>query len=195
MASKEVSRLIWTVLPIAVALGMDAFAVSVASGMTVNPMTGRHVFRMSWHFGLFQALMPLLGWAAGQAVASRIQAWDHWVAFAILAGISCKMIWDALREDHSGKVTDPTRGWTLVALSVGTSIDALAVGLSFSLLNVPIIWAAVCIGITASLMSLAGLWLGRRARAAWDVARMANTAGALVLLAVGLHILWDHGVF
>src|SRR5512136_898709 len=120
---------------------MDAFAVSIAASVSLGKVSRGQLFRFSFHFGLFQAFMPFLGWLAGTSIARYIYAWDHWVAFTLLALVGGKAIYEACRESESdAKPTpkDPTRGWSLIVLSVATSIDALAVGLSFALLHITI---------------------------------------------------------
>ena len=104
-----------SLLSLAVALAMDAFAVAIVTGLTLNPMTGRQVFRLAFHFGLFQALMPAIGWLAGHAVQNYISAFDHWVAFGLLAFVGGKMLWEAWHGEERGKLLgDPTSGWALV---------------------------------------------------------------------------------
>ena len=185
----------WAVLGLAVGLAMDALAVAVAAGVTLKAVTGRHVFRLAFHFGLFQALMPILGWAAGLAVARKVQAFDHWVAFALLAAVGGKMLYEALRGGEGSARSDPTRGWSLVVLSVATSLDALAVGLSISLLGVTIWLPALVIGLVCAVFTMVGIRLGRLAAAAVRLERAAEAAGGLVLLAIGLRILHAHGAF
>src|SRR5512140_3417841 len=119
-------------LALACALAMDAFAVAIVTGLTLSPMTRRHVFRLAFHFGLFQALMPTIGWVAGKAVQQYIAAFDHWIAFGLLAFVGSKMLWEAFHKEEGEQsvAKDPTSGLSLLVLSVATSIDALAVGLS-----------------------------------------------------------------
>ncbi|MBW1842568.1 MAG: manganese efflux pump, partial [Deltaproteobacteria bacterium] len=118
---------------------MDAFAVSIATGVILKDVSSRQTFRLSWHFGLFQAMMPVIGWAAGMTIRAYIERYDHWVAFGLLTFVGANMIKAAFQDDKGDdKPKDPTRGMTLVMLSVATSIDALAVGLSLSILNVSI---------------------------------------------------------
>lgn len=183
-----------SLLAIAVALAMDAFAVAVAAGLTLDRVTPRRTFRLAFHFGLFQALMPILGWAAGLTVRSAIERWDHWVAFVLLAFVGGRMLWEAHRGgEGAGERRDPTRGWTLVLLSVATSIDALAVGLSLAVLRVSIWVPALVIGIVAVAFTAGGMHLGRWVGGLERMARIANVVGGLVLIAIGLRILWDHG--
>jgi putative Mn2+ efflux pump MntP len=184
-----------TLLAIAVALAMDAFAVAVAAGVSLREVTGRQTFRLAWHFGLFQAIMPVAGWALGQTFSSAVKALDHWLAFGLLAAIGLHMLWGSWRTGERPKAKDPTRGATLVVLSVATSLDALAVGLSLSLLQVPIWWPALVIGAVATTFTAAGLQLGRLVAAASRMGVWAEAAGGLVLLAIGVRILAQHGVF
>jgi putative Mn2+ efflux pump MntP len=180
-----------TLLGIAVGLAMDAFAVALAAGVTLQRVTARHTFRLAWHFGLFQFLMPVIGWLAGLSVAERIAALDHWVAFGLLALIGTKMIWEAIRGDQTPHVAqDPTRGLTLVVLSVATSIDALAVGLSLAFLQVSIWYPALVIGLVAGALTTAGIHLGKRLGTL--VGRRVGALGGVILLLIGLKILVEH---
>lgn len=182
-----------TVLALAVGLAMDAFAVALATGVTLKVVTGRQVFRLAFHFGLFQALMPILGWAAGMTVARRLESVDHWVAFALLAGVGGKMLWEAARGEDASARRDPTKGLSLVMLSVATSLDALAVGLTLSLLRVSVWGPALVIGLVCAGFTVAGLRLGRMAASAVRLERAAEALGGLVLLAIGARILFVHG--
>ncbi len=184
-----------TVIGIAVALAVDAFAVALAAGVTLPRVTWRHTFRLAWHFGLFQAGMTVLGWAAGVSVRSLIQSVDHWLAFGLLAFVGGHMIAEARSPDDERRPSDPTRGRILVMLSVATSIDALAVGLSLAVLHVPIRFPAAVIGVTALLFTAVGLHLGRLARAGSRIGNRVEIGGGLVLIGIGLRILYEHGVF
>lgn len=182
-----------TVLALAVGLAMDAFAVAVATGVTLRTVTGRQTFRLAFHFGFFQALMPVLGWAGGMTVARRLESVDHWVAFALLAGVGGKMLWEAARGGGDSGRPDPTRGLSLVVLSVATSLDALAVGLSLSMLRVSVWGPALVIGLVCAAFTVAGLRLGRFAASTAKLERAAEAVGGLVLLAIGVRILIAHG--
>lgn len=185
----------WELLALAVALAMDAFAVAVATGVTLRRVSGRQTFRLAYHFGLFQALMPVLGWAAGHAFSRSIEAFDHWAAFGLLSFVGGHMIWEAARRGEDRKARDPTRGATLVVLSLATSMDALAVGLSLSFLGEPILWPACVIGLVCAAFTVGGLHLGRLAGAATRLGRVAEVLGGIVLLAIGAEILSQHGAF
>lgn len=177
---------------LAVALAMDAFAVAVASGMILKHVGLRQTFRLAWHFGLFQALMPVIGWLLGHSVRSAIEAYDHWIAFVLLAYVGAKMIREAFSSEGTRQHADPTRGWTLVILSVATSIDALAVGLSLSMLGLSVWFPALVIGLVAMLFTAVGLHLGRTLGHARRVGRIAEIVGGVVLIGIGCRILWTH---
>ena len=180
-----------TLIGIAVGLAMDAFAVAIGAGLTLEEVTARHTFRLAWHFGLFQALMPVIGWLAGLSVAGWIAPVDHWIAFGLLAFIGGKMIYEALRSGSEDEErADPTRGWSLVLLSVATSIDALAVGFSLALLDVSIWWPAIVIGVVCGTLTIVGLELGKRFGAL--LGRRMEVVGGLILVGIGLKILIEH---
>ncbi len=184
------------IFTIAVALAMDAFAVSIAAGLNLHHVEFRQTFRLSWHFGLFQALMPVIGWSGGSLVRSYIQAYDHWVAFGLLAFVGGHMLKEALhpeREERPRK--DPTRGLTMVLLSVAVSIDALAVGLSLAMINVTIFFPALIIGIVALLFTALGLHLGKLVNKCPHLSVYAEVSGGVALVLIGLNILHEHGVF
>jgi putative Mn2+ efflux pump MntP len=185
-----------TVLLIALALAVDAFAVALASGVRLCLVSGRQTFRLAFHFGLFQAMMNIIGWMAGLSVRTLLESIDHWLAFGLLVLVAAKMIKDSFagREEEAQKV-DPTRGYTLVMLSVATSIDSLAVGLSFSVLNVSVWMPAAVIGVVATLLTVIGLKLGCLLGSASRIGARAEIAGGLVLLGIGFNILHQHGVF
>jgi putative Mn2+ efflux pump MntP len=176
---------------IALALAMDAFAVALGTGMNLAALTGRHLFRLGFHFGLFQALMPVIGWLAGLTVQKQVAAWDHWIAFALLTFVGGKMLKEAfVHDDEDTGASDPTRGLSLVLLSVATSIDALAVGFSLSMLGVSIWTPALVIGLVAGVLTVVGMLLGRRAGDHWGP--RVEIVGGLVLIGIGVKILVEH---
>jgi len=179
---------------IAIALAMDAFAVSIAAGVTLKFVGPRQTFRLAWHFGLFQAMMPVIGWSAGFTVRSHIEAFDHWIAFVLLAYVAQGMLRSAFKgETNEEAAKDPTRGMTMVMLSVATSIDALAVGLSLSMINISIWTPALIIGLVACGFTAVGIHLGRVAGRMPLLSRWAEITGGIVLLAIGVNILREHG--
>lgn len=181
-----------SLLAIAMALAMDAFAVAVVTGLADLPLTRRRVFRLAFHFGLFQALMPALGWAVGRAVHRWVGQVDHWIAFALLAFVGGRMIWGALHasDEERHQVGDATRGWSLVMLSVATSIDALAVGLTLAMIGARILVPAVVIGVVAGALTVAGMMLGRWIGTAWG--KRVEVLGGLILIVIGARIVWEH---
>jgi len=180
-----------SILMIAVALGMDALSVAVGIGAAARTLTPGAVLRLAGSFGFFQFAMPLAGWLAGRTVADAISRYGHWVAFLLLLLVGGKMIWESFRpETKRAHANDPTRGMTLLFLSVATSIDALAVGLSFAFLKASIVQASVIIGGVCFLMTAAGMVFGRKLGELFG--RKAELVGGLVLLGIGIKILWDH---
>ncbi len=177
-------------LGIAVGLAMDAFAVSIAAGLTLKTVGPRHMFRLAWHFGLFQFMMPVIGWWAGRRISDWVAAFDHWLAFGLLAFIGGKMLYEAAQGEERTHRADPTRGWLLVSLSVATSIDALAVGFSLALLGSGIWLAAAVIGLVACGFTAVGITFGARLLAPW--ARAADALGGAVLILIGLRVLLTH---
>jgi len=180
------------VLGIALALALDAFAVSLGLGLSLKPATSGQTFRLAFHFGLFQFLMPVVGWAAGETLIRYIEKYDHWVAFALLLGVGGKMIVESFRPEKGSAAerADPTRGISLLVLSVATSLDALAVGLSLAALRVAIILPAVVIGIVAFTMTATGMKIGPVLGKV--IGRRAELLGGVILILIGIKILADH---
>jgi putative Mn2+ efflux pump MntP len=178
------------VLLIAVGLAMDAFAVSLGVGTTRFAESARSRFRLAWHFGLFQALMPALGWLVGSAVERLIAPFDHWIALGLLAFVGARMIRSGLSSDEESHPTDPSRGGTLVMLSIATSIDAFAVGLSLAVLGGPIVYPAVVIGVVTGGLSLAGLLAGNRLGKTFG--KRMEIVGGVILIAIGIRIVVSH---
>jgi putative Mn2+ efflux pump MntP len=169
---------------------MDAFSVAAVVAAGLPQLTGRHIFRLAWHFGFFQAAMPVLGWAGGFLISGLLTAFAHWIATGLLTAIGLHMIWGSLKAEAGRKNYDPTRGWSLVGLSVATSIDALAVGISIGLLGISIWLPAFVIGLVTILMTCIGITLGRsagRLLGAWAV-----RIGGGVLIAIGIRIVFQH---
>lgn len=181
-----------SIIAIAFALAADAFAVSVACSVRLHPLERRQIFRFAFHFGLFQALMPTIGYLAGRSVEHWVAAWDHWLAFGLLGAIGLKAIIDGLRaqSEAPASTSDPTRGWSLVALSIATSIDALVVGVSFAWLNYPLWTSVALIGVITAGLSTLGMALG--ARLGQRFGRITSVVGGLVLIGIGSRILLSH---
>ena len=183
------------IVSIAIALAMDAFAVSIAAGVTLKQADARQRFRLAWHFGFFQAAMPVLGWGFGMTIHNLIEKYDHWVAFLLLSFVGMNMLRDAFgsEKDNSQDKKDPTKGASLVMLSIATSIDALAVGLSLAVLKVAIWTPALIIGLVAGIFTLVGMALGEKLGSAQRFSKYAECMGGIVLLLIGVKILHEHG--
>ncbi|MBN1664947.1 MAG: manganese efflux pump [Deltaproteobacteria bacterium] len=179
-----------SILIIAVGLGMDAFSVAVGVGASGRKLSYGPVLRLSLAFGIFQFVMPLAGWLAGMTVDSLIEDFDHWIAFGLLSFIGGKMIWESFHGDGQNIGIDPTRGFTLLMLAVATSIDALAVGLSFAFLNQKIFYASIIIGLVAFTMTLVGMVFGEKLGKLFG--KRAEMIGGLVLIGIGVKIVFDH---
>jgi manganese efflux pump family protein len=178
------------ILLLAVGLAMDCFAVSLGIGTTRQACAPRPIFRLSFHFGLFQSLMPLLGWFGGSRVAYLIGGVDHWVAFALLGWVGGRMIRSGFDADSESYSCDPSRGRMLVLLSLATSLDALAVGLSLAMLRVDIVPPIIAIGVITALISVLGLRLGSRLGESFG--KRTEIAGGLILIGIGFRVLLGH---
>jgi len=177
-------------LLIAVSLALDAFAVSVSTGISTPGFGWRQGARMGLWFGGFQFAMPLIGWALGTGVARYIEAVDHWIAFGLLALIGGRMVWGSIQGGEEAESAGDLSAGRLCVLAVATSIDALAVGVSMAFMEVDILLAAGVIGVVAFGLSLAGGLLGKRLGLLFQ--RWAQVAGGLVLIGIGIRILMEH---
>jgi len=176
---------------IAVGLSADCFAVTLSGSISVGSITLLQKVRTAFTFGLFQGLMPVLGWLAGRTIVDLIADYDHWIAFTLLAFIGVKMIWESLRNNKEKQTSiDITRGLMLLTLAIATSIDALAVGLTFAFLEINMILASSLIGIVSFLVTILGFLLGRKAGNM--IGKRAETIGGVILISIGLRILLTH---
>ena len=178
------------IILLAVALGMDAMSVAIALGHGISSF--RQTFRLTWHFGLFQFLMPLIGVALGSGAAEIAGRYAPVAAFAMLSVIGARMILQAIKGKESnvergGRDGDPTRGASLVWLSLATSMDALGAGFGLGLVSGSILLPALAIGVTAALMTYAGILLGRVVGRA--MGRWAELGGGLILIGIGVNLL------
>jgi putative Mn2+ efflux pump MntP len=178
------------ILMIAVGLSMDAFAVSLGASASGRATGRRAAFRLSFHFGLFQFLMPVIGWLVGVSVAPLVVSFNHWIACALLSFVGVRMILAGFRPDVEAFAKDPSRGWTLVILSVATSLDALAVGLTLAMIAGPILYPAVVIGVVTGSLTLAGVRLGARLGARFG--KRMEIAGGIILIIVGIRIVYTY---
>jgi putative Mn2+ efflux pump MntP len=175
-------------LALAFSLSLDAFAVATVAGITLGKSSHRQRFRLSFHFGLFQALMLTGGWYLGSAVASLLGGLDAWAAFALLALVGGNLVRNGLRgEEEERRKIDPTRGWALVFLSVASSVDALAVGISLAIINSLILRSALIVGFVSFGMTLLGMEIGQKIGAIWG--RRCEMLGGFVLILIGLNLL------
>ncbi len=169
---------------------MDASAVSLVAAASGYAKNRRSVFRLSFHFGLFQFLMPIFGWMLGRSVVRYIFSIDHWIAFCLLAFVGIKMIRSGLKPSEHSLKNDPSKGHTLVMLSIATSIDALAIGLSLAVLKVNIWYPSAVIGLITAALSLAAIKLGNRLGIVFG--QRMEIIGGIILVAIGLRILLSH---
>jgi putative Mn2+ efflux pump MntP len=180
-------------LALAVGLAMDATAVAAARGIAAPTVRVRDGLMVGLLFGGAQAVMPLAGWAIGDWIGPVVSAWDHWIAFSLLAALGVKMLWEARRTTGSattGRRGDPFALGPLLVLAIATSLDAFAVGITLPLLGAPFALSLVTIGVTTAVLSGAAVFLGRRFAA--HLGRRLDTVGGLVLIALGVKILVEH---
>lgn len=179
------------IVGIAIGLAMDAFAVSVTNGFIIKEIRVYHAFKIALFFGLFQAVMPLIGWVGGINLVKYIKDFDHWIAFGMLAFIGGKMIYesrsDEMNEDDGKNALHLP---TLLFLSVATSIDALAVGLSFGVLNMPVVIPVIVIGAITFVLCLIGVYIGNKFGHIFE--SKLELIGGIILILIGLKILIDH---
>ena len=176
-------------LLIAVGVSMDAFAVSVAKGISSPHILFRHLLAAGLWFGGFQALMPLLGYCLGMGFADFVGEWDHWVAWFLLSLIGANMVKDSFSKGED-EVAAGWGFWLMFTLAVATSIDALAVGVSFAFLDMSVWMPVLVIGFTTMLFSMLGVWLGRHVGLRFK--SRAEFIGGVVLLFIGMKILLEH---
>ena len=179
---------------IGVGLSMDAFAVSICKGLGMKRLNMKQALVIGLFFGGFQALMPLIGWALGTQLADFITPIDHWIAFILLVLIGGKMLFDAFREGDEEEAVDPKDARLdlkeLLMLAIATSIDALAVGITFAFLGVNIVWAIAIIGVTTFVLSVVGVAVGHAFGARYE--KGATIVGGVVLILIGCKILLEH---
>jgi putative Mn2+ efflux pump MntP len=178
-----------TILLIALGLAMDSFSVAIANGLATKTFKITEALRISVFFGFFQAIMPIIGWCAGVHVLDLISDYDHWIAFFLLTFIGSRMIYESIRKESSRLVSSLSIK-VLLILSIATSIDALAVGLSLSLLKVSIIIPAIVTGVVTFSLSFFGVYLGGRFGRV--LKNRVESLGGLILVAIGLKILFEH---
>jgi len=179
-----------TILGIAIAVSMDALVVSIANGFMMKEFRVRHALRIAFFFGLFQALMPFIGWLAGISLASYIRDLDHWIAFALLLLIGLKMIWECRKVDDDNYSMDCLHFSTLFMFSIATSIDAFAVGVTFALLDTRIFYPIAVIGGITFIICFVGVAVGNRV--IHFSGKRLEAIGGFILIALGIKILCEH---
>ena len=177
---------------LALAMSTDAFAAAIAKGAALQRPEWREALRTGLIFGSIEAVTPLVGWALGSVAAKHVAAWDHWIAFTLLAGLGARMIWAGLRSsgDEAGDKPERHSFWVLAATGFATSIDAMAVGAGLAFVDVRIVPVAVAIGIATFCMVTVGVLLGRVLGAL--AGQRAEIAGGVVLIGIGALIVFEH---
>ena len=181
-----------TLILIAVALAMDSFAVSITTGSVLKQFHLKAMGKISFLFALFQGALPVIGWYAGDSFEEYIRDYDHWVAFILLALIGGKMIYESFWGEEETAYLDPHSFRKMATLAIATSIDAFAIGISFSVLNIEIFYPAFIIGIVTFIFSFAGLTIGIRLGRAFG--SKVELIGGLILISIGVKILLEHTV-
>ena len=175
------------IILLAFGLAADAFAVSVCVGAGGHARDLRSILRLSWHFGLFQFIMPVFGWFAGLWASQWIRPFDQWIAFVLLAFVGVKMVYSALYPEEPHLQKNPTKGSSLVVLSVATSIDAFVIGLSLAFMNISVWYPGFIVGLITGIVSYLGIRIGERFNRM--LGRAAEAAGGLALIGLGLRML------
>ncbi|KAF1685703.1 hypothetical protein B1992_10920 [Pseudoxanthomonas broegbernensis] len=180
-----------SILLIGLAMSTDAFAAAVGKGVAMRRPRLSEALRAGLIFGAIEAVTPLIGWLLGTAAARYITAWDHWIAFTVLALLGLHMLWNGLRPDSADDRAPRHHGfWSLAATGLGTSIDAMAVGVSLAFLDAPIVLVAAVIGLCTLAMVTTGVMLGRVLGTL--AGKRAEIAGGAIMIAVGAAILYEH---
>lgn len=186
---------ILALIVLALGLSMDSFAVSLSSGVALKPFKIAHVIKIALYLSFFQAVMPILGWLLGVGFVNIIQSVDHWIAFALLLFLGGKMIFDVIsnKEEDEECCFNPTKTVTLIQLGIATSIDALAVGVSFAFLDIDLYYATFIIFFVTFIASVFGCYIGKMFGTRW--CKPATLIGGLILISIGLKILLEHTLF
>ena len=183
-----------SIILIGVGLAMDAFSVSVTDGILLKKPTVFQAGKIAFFFGAFQFIMPCLGFLLGSAFKRYIEAFDHWIAFILLIFIGGKMIFEAIfKKEDDEEIKNPLSFITLLILAIATSIDALAVGVTFATISVPVVYASTVIGAVTFAISFAGVYIGSRCGDLFG--NKSEIVGGLVLSAIGIKILVEHLFF
>jgi putative Mn2+ efflux pump MntP len=179
-----------TITFIAAGLAMDCFAVSITSGIAIKNLRINNALQIALFFGSFQAIMPVIGWFAGRGLRDFISGVDHWVAFGLLGLIGLKMIYESTKLESDKKEINPLNIYVLSMLSIATSIDALAVGVSFAFLKISLVTSIIIIGTITFILSFIGVFVGNRTGHFFE--NKIELAGGLILIGIGTKILLEH---
>jgi len=179
-----------TIIIIALGLAMDAFAVSIVSGAAYKQLKIKHALRIALFFGGFQAIMPLIGYLAGLSIKTYITSYDHWVAFGLLSAVGVKMIYGSFKIKSAEENLNPSNILILLVLSLATSIDALAIGITLSFLRVSLVTAVSIIGLVTFVLSYLGVFIGKRFGHFFE--NKIEAIGGLILIGLGIKILFEH---
>ncbi|MBP3349146.1 MAG: manganese efflux pump [Bacteroidaceae bacterium] len=183
---------LFSLIVLAIGLCMDSFAVSLTSGTLMRPFTMRRACKFALIMALFQGLMPVVGWLLGVGFREYIEAYDHWIALALLLYLGGRMIYEALQQEEC-QCFDPCCTRTAMTMGLATSIDAMAVGISLSFLHVDIVQSAIVIGITTFIFSMAGLLIGKKIGC--YLKKGAEIIGGIILILIGVKICIEHLFF
>jgi Predicted membrane protein len=180
----------FSIVLIGLAMSTDAFAAAVGKGASMQHPRFSHALRAGLIFGVIEGLTPVIGWLLGNAASRYVTAWDHWIAFTVLGLLGLHMIWHGIRDDGDEDASRRTGAWALAVTAVGTSIDAMAVGVSLAFLDVPILAVATVIGLCTLVMATAGIMLGRVLGVL--AGKRAELVGGVIMLVIGSAILYEH---
>ncbi|HRX14783.1 MAG TPA: manganese efflux pump MntP family protein [Spirochaetota bacterium] len=181
---------IFTLLIIASALSIDALSVSIANGIIIPQLKTRQAIYISFSFGFFQSIMPVIGWFVGKTFAEYIQVYDHWIAFALLSSVGIKMIHEAYTQSENKTCKNCLQPKILLLMSLATSIDALAIGISFSILKTDILFPAIVIGVVTFINCFAGITIAHKIGSFFG--KKMEYAGGIILIAIGVKIVIEH---
>lgn len=179
-----------TIFLIAIGLSFDTFAVSVSSGLLKKEIVFFNAVKIAIILAFFQGLMPVVGWMAGLIIKDFVSSIDHWVAFGLLAILGTKMIWESFKPEDAKKDVDPLKIKIIITMAIATSIDALVVGISFSLIDIPIILSIIIIGAVTFIVSMLGILFGKKTAGA--LGKKMEILGGVILIGIGLKILIQH---
>ncbi len=178
------------IILVAIGLSMDAFAVSISNGIILKRVNLKNAFKIALFFGIFQFIMPVIGWFAGLIFSDCIRSIDHWIAFILLTFIGGNMIYESKNEQIDNRLKNPEDNRVILLMAIATSIDAMAVGVSFAMLNIYILFPAIIIGLITFFISFIGVFIGKKVGELFKT--NVETLGGIILILIGIHILLEH---